>query len=346
MYLKNYPFLSNLIFSVTSKCNLRCKHCFYWKSLNSNQNGLNLNEIRKISLSLGRMFNLYIAGGEPFLNRNLPEICKILSDQNKICNIHIPTNGTLTKITVESAKRILNKCPNIHLNLGVSLEGLKSTHELIRGPKTFSKAIKTLKKLTKLKKEYKNLKVNAVTTISNKNYDEILNLFKFVREKLNVDYHGYHPLRGNPLDPNLVPLSGMEWQALFKELIKYDKYYFSRMGEKSFRLYAHLCGKKYVYKIMEKGLRRKKWPFKCLAGITNAVLEPDGDVRLCELTQEIGNVRDFNYDLKKVLMSMEAKKLRSKIDHDKLDICFECTHPCFILTSICFGIPYIALNLF
>ncbi|MEE8585035.1 MAG: hypothetical protein V3T83_09310, partial [Acidobacteriota bacterium] len=42
----------NLIFFVTSRCNLLCKHCFYWEELNKRSGELSFEEIEKISRSL------------------------------------------------------------------------------------------------------------------------------------------------------------------------------------------------------------------------------------------------------------------------------------------------------
>ena len=67
-----------------------------------------------------------------------------------------------------------------------------------------------------------------------------------------------------------------------------------------------------------------------------AVLEPNGDVKACELLPKIGNIREFNYDLKKVLASSSARKLREFI---KKGDCF-CTHCVFILESLEYNLPH------
>ena len=44
----SYP--SHLILYVTSRCNARCKHCFYWKEIDiKKKQELSLNEIKKLS---------------------------------------------------------------------------------------------------------------------------------------------------------------------------------------------------------------------------------------------------------------------------------------------------------
>lgn len=70
-------------------------------------------------------------------------------------------------------------------------------------------------------------------------------------------------------------------------------------------------------------------PFFCQAGNNIGVLEPDGGVRLCELTPVVGNVRETQYNFNKVWFSKRADSIRVKI---KKDNC-ACTHACFIDAS-------------
>src|SRR5512135_1713176 len=73
--------LQSIIFFVTSACNLRCSHCFYWQNLNR-QEDLRLEEIEKISLNLPSFSRLLISGGEPFLRKELPDIIRLFYKNN------------------------------------------------------------------------------------------------------------------------------------------------------------------------------------------------------------------------------------------------------------------------
>ena len=55
-----------LILFINSLCNQTCEHCFYWRNLNRHDD-LTVDEIRALSESLGRVENLNLSGGEPFL---------------------------------------------------------------------------------------------------------------------------------------------------------------------------------------------------------------------------------------------------------------------------------------
>src|SRR5271169_3287696 len=63
------------ILFINSICNQKCEHCFYWRSLNS-KDDLTFEEIVRLSRSLGRIENLNLSGGEPFLRPEFSDVCK------------------------------------------------------------------------------------------------------------------------------------------------------------------------------------------------------------------------------------------------------------------------------
>jgi len=64
-----------LILFLTSVCNLTCEHCFYWRSLNK-KDDLTVEEIFALARELGRIENLNLGGGEPFLRNEFAAICR------------------------------------------------------------------------------------------------------------------------------------------------------------------------------------------------------------------------------------------------------------------------------
>ena len=53
-----------LTFFVTTMCNARCAHCFYWEELNTQRNELTLDEIEKIAASMSAgLGSLALTGG-------------------------------------------------------------------------------------------------------------------------------------------------------------------------------------------------------------------------------------------------------------------------------------------
>jgi radical SAM protein with 4Fe4S-binding SPASM domain len=331
--LKNNSLPSWIVFFVTNRCNLFCKHCFYSQELNKDINELSLEEIKNISLSLNKVSKLFISGGEPFLRSDLGEICEIFHKQNSCKLIYIPTNGLLIENIDNSIRYILRKCKDIRVTVTFSLEGTKELNDMIRGPGTFDKTIESLRHLCEIKKELNRVNVIVSSTISDYNVDSILDLFNFIKKEVNIDYHTYDPIR-NLTDNNdpLFSLSSKKWRDLTKSTIQFDKYYFRKAKQKGIKLFCHLLIKKYIYKIQADSLKNKKWPFRCLAGNVFGVIEPNGDIKLCELiNKNIGNLREKNYDFKYIWFSKEAEILRNQIMNGQVKICLRCTNGCCCL---------------
>jgi len=100
--------LESLIFFVTGECNLRCEHCFYHDRLNKNDD-IKLEQIKKAFKSFGKIKNLLLSGGEPFLREDLFEICCFFKENNGIKSISIPTNGSLPEIARQKAQQLLER---------------------------------------------------------------------------------------------------------------------------------------------------------------------------------------------------------------------------------------------
>ena len=75
----------------------------------------------------------------------------------------------------------------------------------------------------------------------------------------------------------------------------------------------------------------KKSVVRCSALRETAVVYPDGKVACCELRNEsIGNLRDFNMNLKDIWKNTAARNFRNSIKENK---CY-CWHQCFLSASI------------
>lgn len=290
---------------------------------------LSISEISKISFSMGRFDRLLISGGEPFLRGDLPEICEIFYLQNKISSIHLPTNGFYTEKISDSVYKILRKCPKSGLAISLSLDGLRETHDKIKGVRgSFEKTMETAKALSILKKEFANLNIYIITVVNKVNLNEILDLAEFVKNNLTVDGHGPSPIRGTPYDKTLSPPSYEEWGKLSKKLMQYHSYWNKKRAGNRLKAFFADNKTRYLYKIYTRVLKGEKLPFRCQAGNAVGVLEPNGDVKLCELTQGIGNVHSANFDFKAIWLSDKANEMRKKIK------ACACTHACFLAPSI------------
>ena len=285
----------------------------------------------KLSKSLGDLYFLMISGGEPFIREDLPEILDIFIENNHPAAISIPTNGLLKEAILNQTQHVASSHKDVRFFISLPLDGFRETHDFLKGKEgMFDCSIETAQDLCRLRKKHPNISVNIVTTVSNANLREILPLFKFVKENLEVNKHNCHPVRGNVMDKNMRPPSGSEWMKLWRQLTPYKRFYLKKKQSRTYR-FLFSWGSRKTAMITAQSLDGKKWPFPCHAGQSVGVLEPDGGVRLCELTEIIGNARDTDYDFKKVWFSRRAEELRKKIGTKE---CTRgCTHGCFLNTS-------------
>src|SRR5437763_14564865 len=97
-----------LILFVNSICNQTCEHCFYWRNLNR-PDDLTFDELRRLSESLGRIETLNLSGGEPFLRRELGDICRMFIDRNRVRQIYVPTNGSSPERTIRALETVFRE---------------------------------------------------------------------------------------------------------------------------------------------------------------------------------------------------------------------------------------------
>src|SRR4051794_18327355 len=93
--LRNYeqaPSPPFLILFINSICNQKCEHCFYWRNLNR-KDDLTKEELFSLSRSLGRVENLNLSGGEPFLRPEFGGVFRPVIRPNRVPQVYVPTNG-------------------------------------------------------------------------------------------------------------------------------------------------------------------------------------------------------------------------------------------------------------
>ena len=181
----------HIILHVTNHCNFRCSHCFV--DFTNPQKDLKLNDYESISKKINNLFWLDIAGGEPFLRKDLYKIINLFQKQI----VTIPTNGWLLDNILGQIELIDKRETELVINL--SLDGLEKTHNIVRkNDQSWEKVWKTFEGLKKVK----NLKIRFITVIHNQNYHEIIPLMKLIQER-GADFHSVILLRGQTLDSHV-----------------------------------------------------------------------------------------------------------------------------------------------
>jgi len=333
--------LDFVIFFVTTKCNSKCKHCFFWKSLNQ-KNEFDINRIKKIFSKIGQIRDVSLSGGEPILRNDIVDIADIIYKESKIQSLSIPSNGLLPERLCEISEKILQKCPKIKLLINLSIDGPKEIHEYIRGVKgNFKKVINSAKLLQKLRKRYPQLYININTVICNKNIDELPKLIDYIKKNLDVDGHYFEVMRGFPKESYMATPNINKLKNFYSIALKTSQYYFDKkfknnrihlnLGKNITNMF-HLGITKTLYNIQINSLKSKKWPTKCLAGKTSVVIYPEGEVSVCEMMKSFANLKDYDYNIHKILKSKKAREIFRKINRQESPC--PCTHNCFIYNTI------------
>ena len=320
----------SLTLFITNKCNERCEHCFYWEELNTGSSDeITLDEIQKMIDSIGdKLVRISLTGGEPFLRNDFKGIAEKLINKKNLTSINIVTNGILQDRVVNLAKYILdNEKTNTRLLICVSLDGLEERHDQIRRvPGSFKKAVETIKILRSLQDQHPNFELSVVTTVSKDNYDQFIDLNKWVEKDLDV-YQRINLIRSARtgvfgVNKKLVEDSfSPEWVKPFDELelsqdqIKNIINYFTKKS--NWRDYHKLI-LAYSQKITE----RKKKMFICNAPYTDLVVYPNGEFTFCEYIKPLGNLKDYSFNFNEYWYSRESDKRRKSL------LNCACNHPC------------------
>jgi len=318
------PMPVTLTYSITNMCQSRCKTCNLWKVYIDNpelkKNELKIDEIEKIFQSMRHLFFFNISGGEPYLRKDLVEIvdlaCKYLSPGV----IHTPTNALAPKLiekkTIEMLEVMRENRHEVPFTIKPSFDGIGKKHDEIRGVKgNFEKVLDTVTRLKEIQKDYPNLQVNLGTVISNFNTDNIVEISDYAH-KLDVDSYINEIAEQRSelftLNEPITPTPEKYEQAIeyFSSEIREDIKSKSKLSRytQSFRLV--------YYDIVVQTLRKKRQVLPCYAGISNAHINPYGEVWPCCILgydKPMGDLREANYDFKRVWHSRQANDVRSYI---------------------------------
>lgn len=315
-----------LTFSVTNRCQSKCLTCkiweFYQKHPEKIKEELKIEEIEKIFQTMPHIFFFNVSGGEPFLREDLVEIielaCRYLSPRI----IHIPTNALLSKriesMTDQIAQTIYNYNPDVPLTIKPSIDGIGENHDRIRGVKgNFEKLIDTIKRIKRLEKKHPNLHLELGTVVSMANINDLDKISDFVHS-LGVESYR-----------NEIAEQREEFFNINDPITPTPEIYKKLMEDFSQKIRKHIFNKRDLAKITEslrliyydlapRTLMMKKQIIPCYAGISNIHLTPYGDIWPCCVlgyTKPMGNLRENDYDFKKIWNSSKTQEVRKYIKH-------------------------------
>ncbi|HEX8155708.1 MAG TPA: radical SAM protein [Thermoanaerobaculia bacterium] len=319
-----------LILGLTYDCNSFCRTCFNWEQLRKNkEHELSLDEIRKTLASMGELLFIVMSGGEPFLRRDLPDICETLSTQNKVKQITIPTGAITSDLIGRQVETILERCPATQIVVNLSIDHVGDKHDWIRGvPGNYEKAKKTYARLMPLEERFENLTVNVHTCLCTYNVDDLDELCGAVKHDFpRISFHSFEMLRGDQPDKNIQPITTQRYREVLPKL---EQYWNSYHHYDSFLKFVKIYSRRMELAVLEQETQVRP----CHAGLVSGVLDARGEVRMCELREPVGNVKDVGYDWEKLWFSEAADQQRAAIRAKEC----HCTHSCFMSSSLVFDV--------
>lgn len=317
---KALAFPMKLNFLLTFRCNARCIMCNIWKKKDSPE--FSLSEVEMFFSKSNKFSWIDLSGGEIFLRKDIVDVVEvILKNCNDLYLLHFATNGFTPERILPAMEKILGFNPEKIL-MTVSLDGDKDVHEEMRGiPDSFEKTLQTFIDLRKMNNRH--FKVFLGMTLMENNINKLDESFRYVKNIVrDLEYNEFHL--------NIVQKSSHYYDNLNIDLpdpnITFNTVEnFRRKRNSRFLSPVDYLENKYQ-QLSGEFLRNSRCPLPCQALSTSCFVSPTGDVYPCTMyDRSIGNIKEYDYDLKKMLSGEDANNVRDEIVNG---MCPHCWTPC------------------
>lgn len=267
----------------------------------------------------------------------LGEIIEMFVRRNGVTNVNLPTNGLLPAKTFRHLDYVLDRCPELAIDLNFSLDGLANTHDAIRGvPNNFQKTLETMRQADERYRGERRLRRNVATVITSENYRELVELGLRLMEDDRLNGHYFEIVRGTAPDGSLKSVPLDELRALHRRLMPLHRRYAANLFAhlpwvvRRFATAYYLGNIRLHFELHEQCLEQpRRWPMDCTAGETTLVIDHNGAFRACELRGIVGRLEDYGFD---VSAALDSPAMRAEVADIPLANCW-CTHSCFIQDS-------------
>ena len=299
---------TQIVLNLTYRCCLQCQMCDIWKSPAIEE--LNPEKWQRILLEfkrwLPRGFYIHLTGGEPFLRDDCMELLRFAAAQG--VRTLVNSNGFL--IGEKLAKRIAQSGLKY---LVISLDGIRAeTVDALRGISGAYERITTAIQLVNACKP-RGMLVGISAVITEWNLDELIPLVQWA-EAHHIDRVGFHALQsirtgGVAQSPGTVVLNENLW---VRDLEKLDHTIdrlirLKKQGSPIINSFTYLNALKHYYRDRDS----VRSGFKCMVGLNNFGVEPDGKVYFCRQREYIGDLRVQS--VRQVWRSFHAAQRRKEI---------------------------------
>lgn len=288
----------NITIDVTSKCNLRCKHC----RVNEIGYDMTLDEIEEVfnKLTDFKPRGVFISGGEPLIRDDIVEIVK---KSKKLAPVTILNTNSLL-LTENKLKELIDSGLNY---IQVSVDGIEEQHDYIRGKGTYKKTIEKMKMINECSDQ---IKLHISSVVSQKNIDYMEEFARQILEieKINVQILGFKRFIPNNVLKDTAALGKDGLKKLYKNLELLQKKYNEKTTIASDMPMKNVFNEKRAIEVM------KKYNLSCVgcsAGVNGISIRNDGTVTPCTLLYiSCGNILKQN--LKEILQNADMVKIKNR----------------------------------
>lgn len=187
----NTPMLPDrYVFVLTNLCNLKCRFCFQKKK--PIRDAMTAKDWMNLAKQLPDYARVTFTGGEPFV---FPDFKDVFSYVAERFNCNIISNGIL--LTEEKIEYILS-FPKFKV-LSISIDNIGNTNRSVT-PAQWDHLKKMLNYFIK-KRDVINPDciLDVKTMVLDENAEDILNIYKYLTEELDVDTHAFQFLKGSSI---------------------------------------------------------------------------------------------------------------------------------------------------
>lgn len=293
---------------ITNKCNLKCKHCYLGKLDGFELPFEKADEIADTIIN-SNVMEVTISGGECLTYKGIEKIIKKFLING--IKVDVFTNALLLKNVLDKIDSdILNKSA---LLFYVSVDGLKSSHEQIRGKNTFDKTIENIKYAIE-----KGYPVVTNTVINKINYCDIMDMIVLLKQMGVKDVQLSNLIVQGSAD-NSMKISLSEQMTLkekindlYKEHPEFGYIYYSEVPDSDGvrKVYSLSNGKKDF-------IGNDNW--KCTAGVARVTIDSNGKVYCCPFIKDsyLGDLNKEN--LSEVWDNVNRFKFLKRLSEENTD---------------------------